>query len=347
MKLQILCRSAGSAQPSIITEAALIEALSNNDSTLWIDIVFGTEDVAATTTFLNRYFTFHPLALEDALLETHLARVDDWQKYLYIAFHVMMYRNHAVHQQELDIFLGANYLVTIHSEEIETLQKLWDQLQKNSDQRQMQTPDRLLYHLFDKLTNTSMQTADCLDDALDEIEQQIFSRPQRGQLGELFRLRRVVLQMRRMFGNQREAMNRLARDIFGVIHPENRVYFRDIYDHLVRMHELSDGLRDMASSALESHISVTSYRMNEVMKTLTVVTVLFMPLTFLTGYFGMNFFGDQFNIDNPWSHYFWFIVCMLLMVITPIAMLYWMKRRGWLNSSLQPERQDLHSDHKT
>lgn len=347
MKVQILCRQAGNNQASIIPEEYLKDALANRDNVLWLDIMFGPEDIVQTTAWLNRYFAFHQLALEDALLETHLARVDDWQSYLYIAFHVLAYRDKAVHQQELDIFLGHNYLVSIHSEPIEPMQKLWEQILKVSDQRQMQSSDRLLYHLFDKITTTSMQTADCLDDALDEIEQKIFIRPERGQLGELFHLRRVVLQMRRMFGNQREAMNRLARDTFGVIHPENRVYFRDIYDHLVRMHELSDGLRDMASSALESHISVTSYRMNEIMKILTVVTVLFMPLTFLTGYFGMNFFGDQFNIENPLSSYTWFTGCMLLMVVTPLSMLYWMKGRGWLNSTLPADKQDRQAAHKT
>lgn len=347
MKVQILCRQAGNNQAFIIPEEFLKDALANRDNVLWLDIMFGPEDIVPTTAWLNRYFAFHQLALEDALLETHLARVDDWQKYLYIAFHVLVYRDQAVHQQELDIFLGHNYLLTIHSEPIGPMQKLWEQILKISDQRQMQSSDRLLYHLFDKITTTSMQTADCLDDALDEIEQKIFRKPEREQLGQIFHLRRVVLQMRRMFGNQRETMNRLARDTFGVIHPENRVYFRDIYDHLVRMHELSDGLRDMASSALESHISVTSYRMNEIMKILTVVTVLFMPLTFLTGYFGMNFFGEQFNIENPLSSYFWFIACMLLIVVTPLSMLYWMKCRGWLNSTLPSNKQDRQVTHKT
>jgi magnesium transporter len=135
-------------------------------------------------------------------------------------------------------------------------------------------------------------------------------------------------------------MNRLARDSYSVVQPEGRVYFRDIYDHLVRMHEMTDGLRDMASGALESHISVTSYRMNEVMKTLTVVTVLFMPLTFITGYFGMNFFGDKFNIENPLSETRLFFLCMLSLAATPIVMLLWMSKRGWLRSQLRREEGD-------
>ena len=90
----------------------------------------------------------------------------------------------------------------------------------------------------------------------------------------------------------------------------------------------------MAAGALDSHVSVTSYRMNEVMKTLTIVTVLFMPLTFITGHFGMNFFADQYNVDNPISPVVLFVLCMIMMIITPVGMLYWMRRRGWLKSQL-------------
>lgn len=333
--IQILCRRAGSCQMELITPEALPAALADQNCVLWLDLCLNSERVQSTSEFLSHNFGFHPLAIEDALVDTHLSRVDDWQKYIYMSFHSLEYRANEIQQHELDLFLGSNYLITIHFAPIDPLQKLWDQLVKGVDPRQIQTADRLLYTLLDKITIGSMQVVDCLDDAMDELEQEIFIRPQRSHLPQLFRMRRAVLQLRRIFGSQREALNRLARDPLGVVHPESRVYFRDIYDHLVRMHELSDGLRDMASGALESHISVTSYRMNEVMKTLTVVTVLFMPLTFITGFFGMNFFADQYNIVNPVSPLLLFALCMLLMILTPIVMLYWMRQRGWLQSQLQ------------
>ena len=111
-------------------------------------------------------------------------------------------------------------------------------------------------------------------------------------------------------------------------------------DVLIRMHELTDGLRDMVSGALEGHLSVTSYRMNEVMKTLTVVTVLFMPITFLTGFFGMNFFAEEFKVPNRFSSVGLFFVTIGIMALLPPVMLYWMARRGWLRSAYKPERED-------
>lgn len=333
--IRILCRRAGANQTDLINADALTEALADANNVVWMDMCLSSEAVQRASDFLKKQFAFHPLAIEDALLESHLARVDDWQKYLYMSFHALEYVKHEIKQHELDLFVGPNYLITIHFDPIVPLQKLWEQVEKSNDDRLTKSADRLLYHLLDKITTTSMEVVDCLDDALDDLEQEIYVKPRREHLPQLFRIRRTVLQMRRIFGSQREALNRLARDTFGVIRTENKVYFRDIYDHLVRMHELSDGLRDMASGAMESHISVTSYRMNEVMKTLTVVTVLFMPLTFITGFMGMNFFGDKFSIDNPFSPVGLFFACMVIMFLTPPVMLYWMARRGWLQSQLQ------------
>ncbi|MFO0815526.1 MAG: magnesium/cobalt transporter CorA [Gemmatales bacterium] len=342
--MRILCRRSASQLVETISTEQLEAALTDTNAVIWLDLCQSSEGIKQTSEFLTRIFHFHPLAIEDALLETHLSRVDDWQKYLYVSFHALEYLDHHIQQKELDIFVGPNFLVTIHFEPIEPLQKLWESVERSVDGRLTQTADRLLYHLFDRIATTSMQVVECLDDALDALEQDIFTKPRRTQLSQLFLVRRTVLQLRRIFGSQRETMNRMARDPFGMVHAENRVYFRDIYDHLVRMHELSDGLRDMASGALESHISMTSYRMNEVMKTLTIVTVLFMPLTFLTGYFGMNFFGEQFNVENPLSKSALFVVSMILMLLTPVLMLFWMRKRGWLQSQLSSSASDKGTD---
>ncbi len=334
--IRILVRRSGSKQIESAAPEALGGLLADAGNVIWLDVIAGNSQAKEASEFLARLFQFHPLALEDAFYETHLARVDDWQKYLYMAFHaVQLGEDCALKQIELDIFLGNNYLVTIHSEQLPALTRLWDQVEKTADLNYMHSADRVLYHLFDKITTDATLVVEKMDDALDELEHEVYTQPRRDQLTKLFRMRRTVLQLRRIFGSQREAMNRLARDSLAIIHAEGRVYFRDIYDHLVRMHELTDGLREMASGALESHISVTSYRMNEVMKTLTVVTALFMPLTFVTGFFGMNFFADQYNVNNPFSPNWLFAVSMAIMILIPPVMLVWMARRGWLRTQLQ------------
>lgn len=124
-------------------------------------------------------------------------------------------------------------------------------------------------------------------------------------------------------------LNKLARNDFAVIDANDRIYFRDVYDHLVRLHDISEGLRDLVGGALDTYLSVINNRMNDVMKTLTLITTLFMPISFVAGFFGMNFFQpvDQLSI---WTSNPAFIAMLVIVVATPMGMFMWMRRRGWM-----------------
>ncbi len=135
--------------------------------------------------------------------------------------------------------------------------------------------------------------------------------------------------MRRILLPQREVLNKLARDDYNVIDPKDRIFFRDIYDHLVRLHDLNESLRDLVSGALDSYLSVINNRMNEVMKTLTLITTLFMPLTFITGFFGMNFFEPVAGLIG-WTSRDAFYTTLLITALLPIGMYIWMRRRTWV-----------------
>jgi magnesium transporter len=177
-----------------------------------------------------------------------------------------------------------------------------------------------------------MRVVEGLDDEIDRIEMTVFRRPRAELVRRIFRTRRTLSRLRRILGALREVLNRLARDEYAVIDATDRVYFRDVYDHLVRLYDIVEGLRDMAAGALDSYLSVTSNRINEVMRTLTVVNVLFMPLSFLAGFFGMNFFGEAFNVATPFPSVFLFWLCLGMMVATPLALFGWIARRGMLRS---------------
>jgi magnesium transporter len=135
--------------------------------------------------------------------------------------------------------------------------------------------------------------------------------------------------MRRILLPQREVLNKLARDDYKVIDRKDRVFFRDIYDHLVRLHDLNETLRDLVGGVLDTYLSVVNNRMNEIMKTLTTITVLFMPLTFVTGFFGMNFF-EPLGILKSWTTNPVFYLTLFIILITPIGMYMWMRRRTWI-----------------
>ncbi len=316
----------------------LRDALADKDGLLWLDVVPDGEDRDRAASLFRDLFGFHPLAVDDAFHESHVPRVDDWQDYLYLVLHaVELADDHALDTHELDLFLGPNYLVTVHEEAIAPLQRLWDQCRQAAERRLAGGAGRLLYALADDLAAGYMPVVDGLDEEIDRIESAVFHRPRPALIRQIFRLRRSLLRLRRTLASQREVMNRLARDDYPVLRAEERIYFRDVYDHFVRLYDIVEGLRDMAAEALDSYLGVTSNRINEVMRTLTVVSVLFLPLTFLAGFFGMNFFGESFNVTNPLPSRLLFWLCLGLMALTPLAMWLWMVRWGLLRPGVGEE----------
>ena len=148
-------------------------------------------------------------------------------------------------------------------------------------------------------------------------------------LEKIFSIKRSVLYLRRILAHQREVLNKLARDEYDVIDAADRIYFRDVYDHLVRLYDITEGVRDLVSGALDTYLSVTNNRLNDVMKILTIITTLFMPLSFITGFFGMNFFQPATPLDI-WTGLPAFLITLLVIILTPTMMFQWMRRRRWM-----------------
>jgi len=168
-----------------------------------------------------------------------------------------------------------------------------------------------------------------VDEAIDEIEDQVFDRPSPRTLERLFDLKRVLLSMRRILLPQREVLNKLARDDYAVVDRKDRIFFRDIYDHMVRLHDLNETMRDLVGGVLDMYLSVINNRMNEVMKTLTIITTLFMPLSFVTGFFGQNFF-EPLGMMKAWTSPLAFMIMLLITIFLPLGMFTWMRRRTWV-----------------
>ncbi|MBL8101503.1 MAG: magnesium/cobalt transporter CorA [Anaerolineales bacterium] len=296
---------------------------------LWVDF---TSESSETSLPILKGFGFHPLAIDDALEETHAPKIDDWGDYLYIVLNYMHLIKAAepwdTEIDELDIFLGRNYVITHHDNPVPSIDETWNASQR--DPRYARDgADHLLYKIIDGIVMDYMPIIEKIDDEIDIIEDQVFDRPSSETLTRLFTLKRVLLAMRRILLPQREVLNKMARDDYQVIDRKDRIFFRDIYDHLVRLHDVNESLRDLVGGALDTYLSVINNRMNEIMKTLTIITTLFMPLTFVTGFFGMNFFAA-----NPpyvsWTMPTVFYGTLSMMLLTPVFMFFWMRRRTWV-----------------
>ena len=312
-----------------ITPNEYAAALEDKMGVLWVD--FGGEDPEPSEEILLNTFKFHHLAVDDALHETHVPKVDDWEQYIYIAMHAISFKRGAedITGIELDIFLGENYIVTHHDFPIQALDRVWDVCTK--DVRYFKRgADHVLYQLADELIVDYMQVVEALDEEIEIVEDEVFGKPSAEMVQRIFTLKRATLHLRRVLSPLREVLNKLARDDYAVIDAKDRVYFRDVYDHLVRLHDISESLRDLVGGVLDTYLSVINNRMNEVMKTLTLITTLFMPISFVAGFFGMNFFQPAATELIPWTGNPVFIVMLLITLGTPLVMFLWMRRRQWM-----------------
>jgi magnesium transporter len=307
-----------------------------NNALLWVELreppgdEAGQRQLAEIEHILRDVFGFHQLAIEDALTESHVPKIDDWGEYLYIVLHDVNFDHgqEDIDLHELDVFLGRNFLVTYHHEDVPALEREWNSLAQ--DQRhQKNGTDYLLYHLCDNIASDFLPCMDDIDDVVDQIQDKVFSDPSPAEVERVLKLKRAVLNLRRILSPQREVLNKLARDEYKVVDVKARVYYRDVYDHFVRLVDLNESSRDIIAGALDTYLSVTANRTNEVMKALTIVTTLFMPLSFITGFFGMNFFGGLTEVPHTLNPQVLFIGVIVMLIVIPGVMVMVIRRRGW------------------
>jgi magnesium transporter len=327
--MRILIAKDGKAMIEITDLDQVRAMLGNEEALIWVDLFQDTPEDSRRV--LTEVFDFHPLSVDDALVEIHVPKIDDWSNYLYMSLA-------AVDPQqplddidksiELDVFIGTNYIVTYHQEILTSIDLVWYNLLRNESHLQRGSK-YILYQIIDELANEYMEMIDYLDMQVEEIESTVIAKPNRKMLGEIFIIKRTLLNLRRIIAPQREVLNKLSRGDFEIVSQKERMYFRDVYDHLVRVHEIIESLRDMVGGVLDIYLSVVNNQLNSIMKTLTIITTLFMPLTFLTGFFGMNYFAAS-NQLNQWTGTISFGVVMVIMIGLPLSMFQWMRRRDWM-----------------
>jgi magnesium transporter len=324
-------RSDGSIEIDLPVER-IPSALEDHKGTVWVDIeALGGNDHAVVEKMLRETFHFHPLAVEDALRESHVPRIDDWGRYLYLVFSSIDFdpETDDARLHELDLFLGSNYLVSYHTESLPLLDLHRRNIERDPENRLRHGADHLLYHLLDLTVADFMPALEHLDEAVEEAQNEVFADPTPRTLQNIFRIKRSAVRVHRMLSPMREVLNRLARDPYDQVLEEHRVYFRDVYDHIVRLHDISESLRDLVAGALDTYLSIVSNRTNDVMKTLTLVSVMFLPMNFLAGFFGMNFFGPTVAFETPLPKAVLFSATVAAMTIMPIAIWRIGKRRQW------------------
>jgi len=303
----------------------MTQALANPNGLLWVSI----ENIAAAEErlILEHIFHFHPLAVEDALSDGfQTPKVDDFGDYIFLVMYGLPITGplEFEHTQELNIFLGPNYLVTVtHIDCMPAIDKVWERLARD-DRLITNGSDFLCHAILDHMVDDFFPLVDHMDNEIETIEDAILANPRPETLARALELKHEIVFLRRIISPQREIINRLSRDNFPMIDRHSRIYFRDVYDHLVRVQDLSESLREVISSVLDIYLNSTSLRLNEVMKALTVVSTIFLPLTFVAGVYGMNF-EDMPEISWRWGYLFVWIIFALIFA----GMLAYFRKKKW------------------
>lgn len=272
-------------------EAEIAAFFKEGRGCLWVDLESPTDEERGV---LERVFGFHKLAIENCLALSNHPRIDDYGEYFYLVVHGVkvaaagaLEGKPRVTLQEIDIFLGEHFLVTYHAGANSSM----DAVRKKCaevDRLMGRGPDRVLAEVLDLVAEEYVGVMERFDTEIDALEDRLFRHASRPALREIFSLKKDVLHLRRVVNPQREVLNRLARTDHKAVSKEEAVYFRDVYDHIYRVSEMLESFRDVLSSAMEVYLTVVSNRTNDVVKVLTVFSIILMTGALLAGIYGMN-----------------------------------------------------------
>jgi magnesium transporter len=296
--------------------AQLEELARRPDDLLWIDI---QDPSPAEIARIGEQFQLHPLALEDAARFRQRPKVDQYDTFLMIVFFALSWPADAGPQtQELHLFVGANYLITIHQGELPAIAataKRWSQHPHTQGKQQI---GLLVYALLDAIVDDYFPVIDTLAERTDELEQAIFDAGDVTAQARIFALKKDLLAMRRVVAPERDVMNVLVRRDTPLFGDREIVYFQDVYDHVLRVTDAIDLYRELLSSALDASMSLTAHRLNKVMRTLTASSIILMSVTVVASIYGMNF---DYMPELHWAlGYPWALGLMLLIAGSLLAL---------------------------
>ena len=310
-------------------------------SMIWVDMENPTQEEEQAV--LLRWFPVHELVLSDmkkAIASAgdddsfHHPKVDDFGSYLYVIMHALVEPEpkatdatsylRGITEAQLNILISNNILITHHAGRIDGTRALRDSCSRNCHIMQ-RGPDYMLHLLLDDLVDGCVPLVSVFEERVEELEHLVFKSPGNLTLMRILEMKRLLQKVRRDVVYQREIVNRLARGEFALISPTESMYYRNVYDHLVRISDQVDTCRELVLSIMDAYFSVNSANLNTVMKVLAVISTIFLPITFITSFYGMNF-EFMSELHTPWGY----PAVISLIIIVAAIMFISFRRRGWL-----------------
>lgn len=297
----------------------------NTESVSWVDVVgLGNEDILQR---LGQVFQLHPLVLEDVVNVPQRPKIEHYDDQLVIiAWMVMPKPNEdGFWSEQVSFVLGKHYLLTVQEEPMrDCFEPVRTRIRNNQGRVRNTGADYLAYALLDAVIDGFFPVLEDYGERIEALEDEVILNPTPQTLEKIYQVRRELLALRRSIWPQRTAINKLIRDGSSLISPDVQIYLRDCYDHAIQVLDMVETYRELASSLMDVYLSSVGNKMNEIMKVLTIISTIFIPLTFIAGVYGMNF---KYMPELNWT---WgYFVCWLVMILISILLFYFFWRRGW------------------
>jgi magnesium transporter len=300
---------------------AAVQQLLASHETFWLDIETPDDD---DYTLLSDTFKFHQLTIEDVKHQNQRPKLDGYDGYVFAVVFVIALTEQEVSFREHHLYISPDFLVTVHQQPEPAFDKLNERIAE-SPASVCRKSAFLTYLVMDSIVDTTFTALETLDEAVDKLQDEVLRDANSEQLALLQEMKHSAVEMRRILGAQRDMFQRLVT-LSLEADRETTAYYRDVYDHIIRQYETVDSLRDLLTGAMDVYLSTVSNRLNMTVKALTVVASLFLPLTFLTGFFGMNFGWLVQRIGTPYA----FGIGLALMAMSILTQLFFFRRRGWI-----------------
>lgn len=309
-----------------LSRARMLAVVQEKSGLLWVDFENVTEFEEEA---LVEIFNFHPLAVEDCVTDHSQPKMDDYEEYIFLVVHALTMRQKNGGQElgtiELNIFVSGNYVVTFHKDPIPGVTQVRDIVQRKPQALMGSTSDLLAHSILDHLVDSYGPVVQQYDEKIDALEKTMFKRGSAGFLQALLQTKQDIFTLRRTIAPQRDTVHMLIRNPNQFIKPKNVIYFRDIYDHLFRIHSFAEGYHENLNNILQVYFSYSSFKLNEVLKHLTVLATVTMPPVIVASIYGMNF------KHMPELQWFWgYPFAIFLCVFSSTVMFVWMKIKKWI-----------------
>jgi magnesium transporter len=329
----------GYVEEKNVTAERVVECLATWPIT-WVNVE-GLAD-AGMLRRIGDIFRLHPLVREDVVNQHQRPKVEAYDDQLFIITRMLSIREQGeeVESEQLSVVLGEGFVVTFQDRPGDVLDPVRERIRAGMPLRR-NGPDHLAYALVDAVVDHYFPVLEVYGERLEALEQEVTAHPDAVTLAKIHQAKRDLLLLRRSAWPQRDALAQLSRDSLSLISPSTRVYLRDCYDHSVQVIDLLESFREMASGLLEIHVSMLSNRLNEVMKVLTIFSTIFIPLTFITSLYGMNFDPDVSPWNMPELRWAYGYPAVLVLMVAVAALTFgYIYRKGWIRKAAQERLAD-------